>query len=232
MSRACVCAGVTTDIAQEWPDLCAALGVEASTASADAAEAAPAGQGQPAGAAARRGDDGWDHDAVEAAAEAAAAAEVRLLIDCARPPCRTPCCCCRRPPPLPVRRRWPRLLSLGLARPPDMEQGSQQRGGAEEEEEEEPQLEVVAVGLVRSPSLGFGMTIADDGSITGLVGHPDGRAGPAEEAGVGQVLGGRIVAVNGVEVSDADEVRGARPWASDGASRPPRVSILESVHID
>ena len=62
--------------------------------------------------------------------------------------------------------------------------------------------EVVSVLLEPTAEAGFGMSVGDDARIVGLVSQPDGAPGPAEVAGVGTVLGGRVVAANGTEVAD------------------------------
>jgi Ca2+-binding EF-hand superfamily protein len=78
--------------------------------------------------------------------------------------------------------------------------------------------ELVSVELRRSAASGsFGMALTNDGFISALTDEPDGSAGAAELAGVAEVLGGRIVAVDGQDVGG----RGGRPTVVELLSEVP-----------
>lgn len=68
------------------------------------------------------------------------------------------------------------------------------------------EMEIVSVELQRS-TIGFGMTFESSGRISGFTDERDGSPGPAELAGVAEVMGGKVRAVNGEEVT-------GRPGAS------------------
>ena len=76
--------------------------------------------------------------------------------------------------------------------------------------------DVVSVVVEATGEAGYGISVNPDATISALVSQPDGRPGPAEEAGVGGVLGGRIVAVNRVTVTDGSSLAAALSSASGG----------------
>ena len=74
--------------------------------------------------------------------------------------------------------------------------------------------DIVSVVLEASAEAGYGISVNPDATISSLVSQPDGRPGPAEEAGVGAVVGGRVVAVNRVTVTDGSSLAAALSSAS------------------
>eukprot|EP01045_Picozoa_sp_COSAG04_P012909 COSAG04_NODE_888_length_9606_cov_4.172359_3_plen_191_part_00 len=67
------------------------------------------------------------------------------------------------------------------------------------------------VSVVVQPTLraGFGLSVDADARIVALVSEPGGDPGPAEKAGVGAVLGGRVTAVNGAPVANGASLAAA-----------------------